>query len=216
MKRNISQRVTESSNASISYRLGSGSSSFLRSRSLSPSLRSISPTTGYKPTSPSLSLSPLELSRHLERLSILPPPPSAQGFPERTFFHVCSPPPPALYTNLLPSDSFRMDIPRITHARPSSYDSMNNLILSHRSCFDVFPPIIPSLALSEPEPPVATHEYPPVIHIPAAEEDPDFVHQYELAAALLSRGNTHRKCAKAKRSREKKEYIKSSLSHELE
>ncbi|KAK0464525.1 uncharacterized protein EV420DRAFT_1048758 [Desarmillaria tabescens] len=192
MKLNLPQRVTESGNASISHRVSSGSSPLLRSRSLSPSLRSVSPigSTAHRPASPP---SPLELSRHLERLSILPPPPSAQGFPEGTFFHVCSAPPPALYTNLLLSDPFRMDVPRITHARPSSYQSMNDLILSRRSCFDIFPPRIPSLALPEPEPPVVKQEYPPVIYIPPAEEDPDCLLQYELAAALLSRGNTHRK-----------------------
>ncbi|KAK0201886.1 hypothetical protein DFS33DRAFT_1029980 [Desarmillaria ectypa] len=216
MKLNVPQRVTESSNVSISYRLGSGSSSLLRSRSLStPSWRVFSPIgpTAHRPTSP---LSPLQLSRQLERFPVLPPPPSAQGFPEGTFVHVCNPPSLALSTNLLLSDLFRMDVPRISHSRPSSYHSMSDLILSRRSCFDIFPPIIPSLALSEPEPPVVRQEYPPVIYIPAAEEDPDCLRQYELAAALLSRGNTHRKRNKGKRSCEKKVYIKSCLSQELE
>ncbi|KAK0439754.1 hypothetical protein EV421DRAFT_1818161 [Armillaria borealis] len=186
-------------NASISI---SHSGSLLRSRSLSPSTFS---STARR--------SPL---RHIERLAILPPPPSAQGFPEGTFLHVCSPPPPALYTNLLLSDSpFRMDVPRITHARPGSYNSMNDLILSRRSCFDIFPPIIPSLALAEPEPEPEPRQHPPVIYIPAAEEDPECLRQYELAAALLSRGNTHRKRSKGKKTCEKKEYTKSHLSQEL-
>ncbi|KAK0244228.1 hypothetical protein EDD85DRAFT_190907 [Armillaria nabsnona] len=189
-------------NASISISHSGSSSSLLRSRSLSPST-----------FSPTARRSPLELSRHLERLAILPPPPSAQGFPEGTFLHVCSPPTPALSTNLLLSDPFRMDVPRITHARPGSYHSMNDRILSRRSCFDIFPPIIPSLALAEPEPEPKQH--PPVIYIPAAEEDPECLRQYELAAALLSRGNTHRKPSKGKKTCEKKEYIKSHLSQEL-
>ncbi|KAK0504004.1 hypothetical protein EDD18DRAFT_483779 [Armillaria luteobubalina] len=182
--------------------IASSSSSLLRNRSLSPS--TLSPTARR---------SPLERSRHLERLAILPPPPSAQGFPEGTFLHVSSPP-PALYTNLLRSDSpFRMDVPRITHARPGSYSSLNDLILSRRSCFDIFPPIIPTLALPEPEP--EPKQYPPVIHIPAAEDDPECLLQYELAAALLSRGNTHRKRAEGTNTCVKKEYIKSHLSQEV-
>ncbi len=106
-----------------------------------------------------------------------------------------------------------MDVPRIAHARPGSYNSMNDLILSRRSCFDIFPPIIPSLALAEPEP--EPRQHPPVIYIPAAEDDPECLRQYELAAALLSRGNTHRKPSKGKKTCEKKEYIKSHLSQEL-
>ncbi|KAK0487441.1 hypothetical protein IW261DRAFT_1558517 [Armillaria novae-zelandiae] len=186
-------------NASIS--ISSSSSSLLRRRSLSPS----SARRAVR--------SPLELSHHL---AIFPPPPSAQGFPEGTFFYVCSPSPPALYTNLLLSDApFRMDVPRITHARPGSYSSLNGLILSRRSCFDIFPPAIPTLALTEPEPKPEPRQHPPVIHIPAAEDDPECLLQYELAAALLSRGNTHRKRPEGAKTCEKKEYIKSHLSQEL-
>ncbi|KAK0187973.1 hypothetical protein F5146DRAFT_1141432 [Armillaria mellea] len=188
-------------NASIAIsHSGSASSSLLRSRSRSPSARrSVR--------------SPLDLSRHL---AIFPPPPSAQGFPEGTFLHVSTPLPPALYTNLLLSDfPFRTDVPRITHPRPGSYNGMNDLILSRRSCFDIFPPIIPSFVLPQPEPEPEPRQHPPVIYIPAAEDDPECLRQYELAAALLSRGNTHRKRSKGKTACEKKEYIKSHLSQEL-